>query len=129
MSGPFAGLTAGVAAIFVAGLCLVGVWHRVSGAIGDAVIVACIAVMATVTLAVAYAAVFAALWMRRKLTAAAAPVYRAEVLADVADEAPAITAAPVAAIEPARTVHYHFDRADPGTVAAVLAAREEELPR
>ena len=115
--GPLAGLGAGAAAVIVAMVFVFAVWHRVSGAVGDAVIVFAIALMTAMAGVVIAAAVYAALWLRHRFrypeTLAGRQTVRAEVLAEAPDpQAVLAPAGQLAAIEPPREIHLHFSGMD-----------------
>ena len=128
-----AGVGAATAAVLVAGLMLMGVWHRISGAVAGAVTVIVYALAAAFIAAAAYVVWFLFLRARHHLahpeTLTRHPL-RAEVVpvipAALADgEAPAIEApAPLAAL-PAPVTHYHFD--SPGAVEAALKAMRNDV--
>jgi len=127
--GLLAGVGAGTAAVLVGGACLIAVWHRVSGAIGDAVLAVAWAVMLSVSGLVIAAAVYGFLWLRHRArhpeTLAGRQVIRAEVL----DEAPvpqAIQAPERPAIEPPRNeVHLHFHGVSPAEAAEAIRQASE----
>lgn len=101
-----AGLGAGGVAVLAAfGLVLMA-WHRVSGAIGNAVITIVWAVAAAVIIGVIAASVYAVLWLR----------HRARHPASLG----AVTPAPLTAAVAAPAVHYHLD--SPEAAAVVLQA-------
>jgi hypothetical protein len=128
--GLLAGVGAGTAAVLVAGLLILGVWHRVSGTVGAAVTVIVWAFAAAVLAAALYVVGCLAL---RLIHHAAHPEtltrhsLRAEVIpgkALAADESPALPApAPVAALPSPAVNHWHLS--DPETAAAVIRAATE----
>jgi hypothetical protein len=125
-----AGVGAATAAVLVAGLMLMGVWHRVSGAVAGAVAVIVWALAAAFIAAAVYAVMFLGLRLRHHVThpeTLTRHPLRAEVIpaAASADETPAVTApAPVAALPPPAITHnWHLN--DPETAAAVIRAVAE----
>jgi hypothetical protein len=120
-----AGVGAATAAVLVGGLALLGVWHRVSGAVGTAVLVV---VWALVVLVVAAAAHGIHVLFLRSVHHARHPetLTRRTIraTAEVVDAAPAALPAPAPAAElPAGGAHYHFDSAE--AVEAALRAMTE----
>jgi hypothetical protein len=119
--GPLAGLGAGAAAVLVAMVLVLAVWHRVSGAIADAVLAVAWAVMLSVAGLVIAAAVYTFLWLRHRARHPAALSGRQLVTAEVITPQPqAVTAPAAAAIEPPREVHLHFHTADPAEAAEII---------
>ena len=135
--GPMAGLAAGTAGVVICGLMVLGVWHKVSGQVGEAVTVIVWAVAAAVLAAVLFGVTYGLLRLLphvpRQLQSGRRAV-RAEVVQPTAPEIPAASAqelpvADVPAIEaPRPEIHYHFDSAE--AVEAALAAMTEgrDLP-
>jgi hypothetical protein len=122
--GLLAGLGAGTAAVLVCGLLVMGVWHRVSGAVAAAVLVLVWALMAAVLAAAIYAVTFLFLRLRHHVIhpeTLTRHAIRAEVIPPPlsATETPAIPArVPVAEMLP--VARYHSGSA--GTVQAALPA-------
>jgi len=125
-----AGVSAGAMAVLVAfGLELLA-WHRVAGAVGDAVIVIVCAVTAAVVLAVLLGTGWAVLWLRHRLRHPEV-LSRQPVRAEVVSEAPAAIPAPspVAELPPAQYItHNHFHGAE-AVEAAVQAMQERQEGR
>jgi HAMP domain-containing protein len=136
--GILAGVSAGTAAVLVGGACLVAVWHRVAGPVGQALVVIVLAATAAVILAVIAAAFYAVLWLRHRVRnpelLAGRHAVRAEAvtarpeapgLAWTAREIPAD--GPAAGIEPPREIHNHFHFDGPeAAIAAIRAVQGKE---
>ena len=120
--GILAGVGAGAMAVLMTfGLVLMA-WHRVSGYVGDALIVIALTAAACVVGGAVAAGVYAVLWLRHRIrhpeTLSRHPV-RAEVL----EEPPtAIEADRPAAIEPARV----YLNVTPDQLAAIMRRHAEE---
>lgn len=123
--GILAGASAGAIAVLMAfGLVLLA-WHRVSGAVGEAVIVIVWAVAAVVVAVACLSGVYAVLWLLHRIRHPEV-LSRQPVRAEIVSEAPAEIPAPqpVAELPAAGThTHYHFD--SPGAVEAALQAMQE----
>jgi hypothetical protein len=107
--GLLAGVSAGTAAVGVGGACLIAVWHRVAGPVGQALVVIVLAVTAAVILAVIAAAAYVFLWLRHRVRnpelLAGSRAVRAEVLpAPQQDAAAQLAAWAPAAIDPPREI-------------------------
>jgi hypothetical protein len=122
--GLFAGLSAATAAVLVGAMFMLGVWHRVSGEVAQAVSVIVWALVAVLLAAAAYAVWFLILRARHHVThpeTLTRQRVRAEVIPSPSPEIPAIPApAPLAALPPAVTHNWHLN--DPDTAAAVIRA-------
>lgn len=127
--GLLAGVSAGAMAVLLAfGLALLA-WHRIAGAVGDAVIVIVWTAAAVVIAGALVSGVYAVLWLRHRLrhpeVLSRQPV-RAEVISDVPAAVPAPQ--PAAELPAAGThTHYHFDSAE--AVEAALQAVQERQAR
>ena len=123
-----AGVGAGTAAVLVCGLLMLGVWHRVIGAVAGAVTVLVWALVAAVLAAAVYVAVFLFLRLRhhvRNPETLTRHAVRAEVLparALPAGDTPAIPPpAPAAALPPPVTHNCNLPQ-DQAAAAAVVRA-------
>ena len=123
--GILAGASAGAIAVLMAfGLVLLA-WHRVSGAVAEAVIVIVWAVAAVVIVVALASGGYALLWLMHRIRHPEVLGRRA-VRAEVVSEVPAAVPAPPPAAElPAAGTHthYHFDSAE--AVEAALQALQE----
>lgn len=118
--GPLAGLGVATAAVLGCFLLVLGVWHRVSPAVGTAVTVLVYALLAVVLAAAVYVVGFLGLRLRHHAThpeTLTRHAVRAEVIPPAAAEIPA--PAPLAALPPV-THNWHLN--DPDTAAAVIRA-------
>ena len=126
--GLLAGVSAGaMAVLLVFGLVYLA-WHRIAGAVGDAVIVIVWAAVAAVITGALASALYAVLWLRHRIrhpeVLSRQPV---RATAEVPDGTPAAVPAPqpVAELPAAGThTHYHFDSAE-AVEAALQAMREQ----
>ena len=127
--GLLAGLGAGTAAVLLAGAALMGVWHRVSGVVGEALTVLVWAVLAALIGSLIAWLAYVALWLRHRVRhpeVLSRQAVRAEV---ISEEPAAIPAAQPVGELPAggNHTHYHFD--SPGAVEAALQAMQERQAR
>jgi hypothetical protein len=122
--GPLAGLGAGAAAVLAAVVLVLAVWHRVSGAIGDAMLAVAWAVLLSVAGLVIAAAVYTFLWLRHRArhpeALGARQAVRAEVITAQPAPPQAVTTPSAAVIEPPREVHIHIHAADPAEPAEII---------
>jgi hypothetical protein len=123
--GLLAGLGAGTAAVLACAVFVLGVWHRVSGTVADAVTVIVWALVAAVLAAAAYVLWYLFLRARNHLThpeTLTRHAVRAEVVPPPLPVADLPAAVPVAEL-PAGGTHYHFD--SPEAVETALRAMQE----
>jgi hypothetical protein len=122
-----AGVSAGAMAVLVVFALVLLAWHRVSGAVGDAVIVIVWAVAVSVASAGVAGAVYVVLWLRHRIRHPEALARRPAATATVLDQPaaqPELAAQPVAELPAGGShTHYHFDSAE--AVGAALQAMQE----
>jgi hypothetical protein len=124
--GLLAGVGAGTTAVLVILVLVLASWHRVSGAVGQALVVIVLAVTAAVILAVIAAAAYAFLWLRHRVRnpelLAGGQAVRAEVLPAQHPGAASQLLAwrPAAAIDPPRASPAGTYAALPGHAAGAI---------
>lgn len=122
-----AGVSAGAMAVLVAFGLLLLAWHRIAGAVGEAVIVIVWAVAAVVVAGAVTVSVYAVLWLRHRLRHPEVLTGRQAIRAEAVNEAvvPQAIEAPAtspAAIEPPRM----YLNVSPDQLAAIMRHHAEE---
>ena len=125
---PLAGVSAAGIAVLVCGAALLGVWHQISGPVGLGVKVAVLAAVVFAVVRVGYEIAFMALRLRYHVQHPEVLPLRtvrahAEVIPAQQPAVPVAAAAPVAALAPPVTNHWHLPESAEGVTAMVRAAQ------